>query len=373
MTTPLTSHDIDMVKRELGRLLPDVKSSHRVEAMARGFGYRTNASLRSQLEGGNVSRSLDEDAFTSYLTNHEFPKPPYATLREAVSRACDGEARAAVTAVMAEVPDLTAFGFGIFEDQNKSAAEKQAEFDASRAKMLTAFSIEQFNRAVAFLKTRSKRATISRKQSSYGLKHEVERYLAGQGQGDKYVSNGMFIVAALHLGFRFERSGPNAYFNIGAYRMAEGARPLEEAGPGDRRKAWRNVMVTAINAGLEQKIFGLGEDENSWTGSGGRIFGFEIAGREALAYVSDHVSGAELWLKVAVDPTPDARDWVAFDEAGFKAGDAFVTGWFERGRGKWLQQSQYLPRTRFRKHILPILTNLEIAPKGYSDNGKFMM
>lgn len=371
--TPLTSHDIDVVKRELGRLLPDVKSSHRVEAMARGFGYRTNASLRSQLKGGTVSRSLDEDAFTAYLTDHDFPKPPYTLLREAVSRACDGETRAAIAAAMAEAPDLTAFGFGIFEDRKKSAAEKEAEFDANRAEMLTAFSIEQFNRAVAFLKTRSKRETICRKQSSYGLKHEVERYFDSRGQSNKYVSNGMFIAAAVHLGFKFERSGPNAYFNIGAYRMAEGAKRLDETGPGDRRKAWRNVMVTAINAGLEQKIFGLGEAENSWTGSGGRIFGFEIAGREALAYVSDHISGAGLWLKVAVGPTPDARDWVAFDDAGFKAGDAFVTGWFERGRGKWLQQSQYLPRTRFRKHILPVLTNLEIAPKGYSDNGKFMM
>lgn len=373
MTTPLTSRDIEAVKRELGQLLPDVKSSHRAEAMARGFGYKTNASLRAQLESGNISRTLDEKAFAAYLTDHEFPKPPYTLMREAVSRACDGETRAAIAAAMAEVPDLTAFGFGIFEDRTKSAAEKQAEFEKKRADMLSAFSIEQFKRAVAFLKTRSKRATISRKQSSYGLKHEVERYFAGQGESDKYVSNGMFIAAAVHLGFKFERSGPNAYFNIGAYRMTDGARPLEDVGPGDRRKAWRNVLVTAINAGLEQKIFGLGEDENSWTGSGGRIFGFEIAGREALAYVSDHISGAELWLKVAVDPTPDARDWIAFDDAGFKAGDAFVTGWFERRRGKWLQQSQYLPRTRFRKHILPVLTNLEIAPKGYSDTGKFMM
>ncbi len=33
--------DIESLKRELTRLLPDIKSSHRVEAMARGLGWDT--------------------------------------------------------------------------------------------------------------------------------------------------------------------------------------------------------------------------------------------------------------------------------------------------------------------------------------------
>ena len=37
--------DIESIKRELLRLLPNVKSSHRVEAMARGLGWNSKRGL----------------------------------------------------------------------------------------------------------------------------------------------------------------------------------------------------------------------------------------------------------------------------------------------------------------------------------------
>ena len=55
-----------------------------------------------------------------------------------------------------------------------------------------------------------RRKTVNTKVSSYTWKHVVERYC------NSYVSNGEFICAALHLGYKMRKSdGPNAWFNIG--------------------------------------------------------------------------------------------------------------------------------------------------------------
>lgn len=52
------------------------------------------------------------------------------------------------------------------------------------------------------------RKTINYRRGSYGLKHVVERY------NKEYIGNGAFILAALLLGYKYERNGPNAYFNM---------------------------------------------------------------------------------------------------------------------------------------------------------------
>jgi len=41
--------DVQQIKKTLARILPEVKSSHRVEAVARGFGWKSNAALRACL------------------------------------------------------------------------------------------------------------------------------------------------------------------------------------------------------------------------------------------------------------------------------------------------------------------------------------
>lgn len=60
---------------------------------------------------------------------------------------------------------------------------------------------------------------ISTKRTSYGLKHNVERYFP-----DSYIANGSFIAAALMYGFKHKRvpndTGRNAYFNM--------TKPLDE-------------------------------------------------------------------------------------------------------------------------------------------------
>jgi hypothetical protein len=71
-----------------------------------------------------------------------------------------------------------------------------------------------------------RRKTINTKIGSYGLKHAVERYYNRpyfnkqnlDGYNHTYIANGEFICAALYLGYKMKRSGPNAYFNLKTFK-----------------------------------------------------------------------------------------------------------------------------------------------------------
>lgn len=367
-TMPMNTHDVERLKRELGNFLPNIKSSHRVEAMARGLGFNTNAALRAKLAEQPIEAAVDEKAFVAYLTAHGFEHIQLPFLTMAIENVRYAEARDAILAVMVKYPDLNAFGFGVF-DHSKPLAEIKDEIDRERQEMLTVTSVKQFAHCVEFLKTLPRRATINKSRSSYGLKHSVEEYLRGKGADDTYVTNGMFIAAAAHLGFKIAVDGPNAYFNI-----TDKKKPKSELagniGKGSRSKAWRNIMVAAINAGLDQNIFGLGETDNFWDGDS-VTYHFNIANMHAIAAVRD-IGFGELSIHVAVNPARDAEIWVRTFNAGFLAGDGFASGWLERKNGKWLQTPSR-STGKFRATVLPVLSNITIEPKGYSDQGQVML
>ena len=90
------------VKTELRMSLPDVKSSHRVEALARGLGWATNASMRAALALEPCDRIADSAAFHVYLAKRGFAVPARALF--------DGILRAQVRAVMASNERLTHHG-----------------------------------------------------------------------------------------------------------------------------------------------------------------------------------------------------------------------------------------------------------------------
>jgi len=236
--------------------------------------------------------------------------------------------------------------------------------------MLSPRAVDEFMKACRFLSQFGQRLTINTRSSSYGLKHEAERFhreLAGPDH-DPYVSNGMLIAAAVHLGFKLKQVGPNAYFNI---TTKPGPRVPATALPrGGRIAAWRNLMIAAINAGLDQKLFTLTPDDNRWTGSG-QTYSFTFAGLPAIAHVGDGGYG-ELRFHAAVNPTKDAAAWIKVSNADFRAGEAFATAWLERRKGAWLQTSAR-PQCAFRRHILPILAQTEVKPNGYLPGGMFMM
>lgn len=143
-----------------------------------------------------------------------------------------------------------------------------------------------------------------------------------------------------------------------------------------REKAWRNLLVLAINEGLRQKLFSLRPFDNRWTGAdpesmGHRgtdcFFDFTLPdGEPVRGYVADAGFG-ELNIHAALYPK---GKMVAAFNAGFDAGEAFAAGWLERKKGAWLQYSP--ERFNCRKVMLETLANLDARPMGYGDVGKVM-
>lgn len=83
MTFLISLNSVQQIKKQLGQKIPDVKSSHRVEAMARGFGWKTNAALRAALMCAPTRCSVDDEAFEKYLAERGFT-PPAGTLSSVV-------------------------------------------------------------------------------------------------------------------------------------------------------------------------------------------------------------------------------------------------------------------------------------------------
>jgi hypothetical protein len=137
-----------------------------------------------------------------------------------------------------------------------------------------------------------------------------------------------------------------------------------------RQKAWRNLMVCAVNAALEQKLFSLRPGDNRFPDNmrGAAVFDFVLPnGLPARGSVSD-AGFHELSVHAAVNPT---GDMVRAFNAGFDAGDAFGTTWVERERGAWMQSSDR--SFNCRKGLLAELATLQVEPQGYGDRGRVIM
>jgi len=137
-----------------------------------------------------------------------------------------------------------------------------------------------------------------------------------------------------------------------------------------RQKAWRNLMVCAVNAALEQKLFTLRPGDNRFPDNmrRGEVFDFVLPnGLPARGSVSD-AGFNELSVHAAVNPK---GDMVRAFNGGFDAGDAFGTTWVERERGAWMQSSE--SSFNCRKGLLDHLAALQVEPMGYGDRGRVIM
>jgi|SRR5471030_530148 len=147
-----------------------------------------------------------------------------------------------------------------------------------------------------------------------------------------------------------------------------------------REKAYRNIVVAAVNEGLRRELFTLRPDDNRWPGWKGprspndhssARFAFELPnGLPAIAYTAD-AGFSELAINVSVCPTTKTSDWVSNYQAGFKAGDAFAASWLERERGAWIQSAT--GSFKCRNALLSQLAAMEIRPAGYGDRGRVIM
>lgn len=143
-----------------------------------------------------------------------------------------------------------------------------------------------------------------------------------------------------------------------------------------RWMGWRNLMVAAINAGLEQRLFGLEPGDNWWPGGNPvnhlcerHLYRFGLAdGHTAVASV-DAISGDELTIHVVLDPR---HERIAPDQFnGLRDGDAHAHAWVERSLGAWIQDGG--EDFSCKRAALPWLAQQTIKPLGYSDQGSFIM
>jgi hypothetical protein len=113
-----------------------------------------------------------------------------------------------VVCIMERHPTLSAFGFGCFGQYHREFRNDiSEELKGDRQELRE--SVDQCQRACDWLSRVEISKSIHRCHSSYGLKHQVERYY------DMIpCSNGAFIAAAIHMGFKWKQVGPNAYFNF---------------------------------------------------------------------------------------------------------------------------------------------------------------
>ncbi len=122
--------------------------------------------------------------------------------------------------VLAAHPHLTNNGIGLYGHPNPAASDPALVED--RLAMLDDDACRQFARAEAYLSRHARTVNInSRVGTSYGLKHRAETWFGAHFEGEPYISNGMFIAAAIDLGFevkRADRNSPNVHLNISERR-----------------------------------------------------------------------------------------------------------------------------------------------------------
>lgn len=141
-----------------------------------------------------------------------------------------------------------------------------------------------------------------------------------------------------------------------------------------RDRAWRNMLVAAINAGIEQKLFSVRPGDNRWLSTereSTHVFSFVFGdGIPAIASLFD-AKWDEIAVHVALWPTARGVELLPAWNAGFHAGEAFATGWLERKNGAWLQTNT--ESLKCRQKFLRTVAEIELKPKGFGDRGKVIM
>lgn len=203
----VTPRSLDAMKGYLTRAIPEVKSSHRCEALARALGYRTYATALSNaatLSGG--ARVVEHEPFRDYLAAHGFDADPNHLFRSAAS--------GALALVHDIEPRLTSIGIGVGEPKVSSGgtmetkSERMQRHAGLRSELLSDWSTLPFLLSLALVQRIPRTRTIRPGSGSYRLKHVTENsvttFPGGGILGPLYVPNGVLIAAAIHAGFEYE-------------------------------------------------------------------------------------------------------------------------------------------------------------------------
>ena len=147
--------------------------------------------LYPRIQNSNVFRSFDE-ALAEYRTGE------YRTLDK-------------LRALMDEHPTLNDFGigYGSAHDRPDDSPEFKASILQTERHALLE-NVADVTWTIHWLRSNVEPIkTINRRHSSYGLKHLAEKF-----SPNLYLSNGVFIAAAMIVGYPFEVDPPNAMFGM---------------------------------------------------------------------------------------------------------------------------------------------------------------
>lgn len=188
------------------------------------------------------------------------------------------------------------------------------------------------------------------------------------------------LLDSAHFNGRLANLGYRKHLDLDAYSLSAGKpEELIVTAPkmsgkvvykSKKSRAWRNLMVCAINAALSQKLFTLRPGENNFgylprRGKDGAFYDFVLPnGLPARAMVCDG-GFDELIIQAAVDPKPCFNEKMVAAR-GTCAGGGSV--WLERRRGAWMQGG-YDVLMFVRPPLLSVLSELDVSPEGYGDRG----
>ena len=161
LTILVSADRLGAIKNDLTRRLPDVKSMHRCEAIARGLGFQTYASALAavKMEAPRLAK-VRGDIFTAYLAEHAFTVAPrliyYAS------------AKIALQDVSNRAPKLTMWGIGVGRPRRKedgsweNGRDLSAKFKANRAELIGDGAVKPFLTSLAFLERVKPTKTVRR-------------------------------------------------------------------------------------------------------------------------------------------------------------------------------------------------------------------
>jgi hypothetical protein len=215
LSISITPEAINSIESDLTKSLSEIKASHRAEALARGLGFSTYASMLAASESGSGSIAMfNWIVADEYLKTHGFTAPmePFFV----------AIGRVAIQQLLVREAQLTMDGIGISTLYGKKENDKErtTRFQGRRKEFLGDYAVKQFLRALAFVSCIRPIKSINEKINSYRLKHMAEKFACtypdGHRLGPAYVANGALVAAAIQAGFQYQDDGTptNVTFNM---------------------------------------------------------------------------------------------------------------------------------------------------------------
>jgi len=196
MKVRLRNSDLPNYKRYLRAAFPGLKASVRMEAMARGLGFKSYSTLLSAISSSRQTCALSEDRFIAYSERHG-----YVADRRQFSRA---SVRVMLKSVLDLNDRLTTHGYHLPDRFGGAGPKYTSEFSRARAEFYQDAFCDQFELALLLLQCAERRKTLNRNFTTYNLKHTAEnisrKHLLRTDLGN-YVCNGVFIAAAIYEEF----------------------------------------------------------------------------------------------------------------------------------------------------------------------------